>query len=54
MIVGEKRRTKSKGKTAKVTKHGLRPHEQREQQDAFKGAGAQVLPSSSGGKPPRT
>jgi hypothetical protein len=34
--MGEKRRTKSKGKTAKSTKHGLRPHEQREQQDGVK------------------
>jgi hypothetical protein len=38
MDMGEKRRTKSKGKTAKATKHGLRPHEQREQRDAFKAA----------------
>jgi hypothetical protein len=29
--MGEKRRLKSKGKTAKATKHGLRPHELREQ-----------------------
>lgn len=36
--MGEKRRVKSKGKTAKSTKHGLRPHEQRERQDAFKSA----------------
>jgi hypothetical protein len=35
-IMGEKRRVKSKGKTAKATKHGLRPHELREQQDAVK------------------
>jgi hypothetical protein len=34
--MGEKRRTKSKGKTGKSTKHGLRPHELRQQQDAFK------------------
>lgn len=39
--MGEKRRVKSKGKTAKSTKHGLRPHELRQQQDAFKNAGAQ-------------
>jgi hypothetical protein len=39
--LGEKRRAKSKGKTAKSTKHGLRPHELRQQQDAFKNAGAQ-------------
>lgn len=36
--MGEKRRTKSKGKTPKVTRRGLRPHEQREQQVAFKAA----------------
>lgn len=36
--MGEKRRAKSKGKTVKATKHGLRPHEQREQQVAFKSA----------------
>lgn len=51
--MGEKRRTKSKGKSAKNTKHGLRPHEQREQQDAFKGATVPVTPPSSGGKSPR-
>jgi hypothetical protein len=34
--MGEKRRTKSKGKTAKPSKRGLRPHEQRERQDAVK------------------
>ena len=34
--MGEKRRVKSKGKTAKATKHGLRPHELREQQDSVK------------------
>ncbi len=37
--MGEKRRIKSKGKTAKSTKHGLRPHELRQQQDAVGGAG---------------
>jgi hypothetical protein len=39
--MGEKRRVKSKGKSAKATKHGLRPHELRQQQDAFKGAASQ-------------
>jgi hypothetical protein len=34
--MGEKRRIKSKGKTAKSTKHGLRPHELRERQDSAK------------------
>jgi len=34
--MGEKRRLKSKGKTAKTTKHGLRPHELRDQQDTTK------------------
>jgi hypothetical protein len=36
--MGEKRRITSKGKTAKSTKQGLRPHELREQQDASKPA----------------
>jgi hypothetical protein len=40
--MGEKRRVKSKGKSAKSTKQGLRPHEQRQQQDAFKGAAGQM------------
>ena len=39
--MGEKRRVKSKGKTAKSTKHGLRPHELRQQHDAFKQANDQ-------------
>ena len=39
--MGEKRRVKSKGKTAKSTKHGLRPHELRQQQDAFKSVATQ-------------
>ena len=52
--MGDKRRTKSKGKSAKTTKHGLRPHEQREQQDTFKGAAGQVAPPTSGGKSLRT
>ena len=34
--MGEKRRLKSKGKTAKSTKHGLRPHELRQQQESTK------------------
>jgi hypothetical protein len=42
-IMGEKRRIKSKGKTAKSTKHGLRPHELRERQDAFKNADGQPV-----------
>jgi hypothetical protein len=48
MIVGDKRRTKSEGKTAKATKKGLRPHEQRAQQDVVKPA------PGGGAKPPRT
>lgn len=40
--MGEKQRIKSKGKTAKSTKHGLRPHELREQQDASKPANGQT------------
>ena len=51
--MGDKRRTKSKGKSAKTTKQGLRPHEQREQQDTLKSAPGQVAPNS-GGKSPRT
>ena len=39
--MGEKRRVKSKGKTVKSTKHGPRPHELRQQQDAFKHANNQ-------------
>ena len=50
--MGDKRRTQSKGKTAKAMRHGLRPHEQREQQDAVKSAPTQAAPSS-GGKPSR-
>jgi hypothetical protein len=50
--MGDKRRTQSKGKTAKSTKHGLRPHEQREQQDSVKSPPA-AAPSSGGGKPSR-
>ena len=38
--MGEKRRTKSKGKTAKSTKQGLRPHELREQ-ESFRKVGEQ-------------
>ena len=34
--MGEKRRIKSKGKSTRPTKHGLRPHELREQQDSVK------------------
>jgi hypothetical protein len=44
--MGEKRRIKSKGKTAKSTKHGLRPHELRQQQDAFK-SGTSQPPNST-------
>jgi hypothetical protein len=44
--MGEKRRTKSKGKTVKSTKQGLRPHELREQQDPSKHAKEQ--PTTSG------
>jgi hypothetical protein len=40
--MGEKRRVKSKGKTGKSTKHGLRPHELRDQQDASKPANGQT------------
>jgi hypothetical protein len=48
MGMGEKRRIKSKGKTAKTTKHGLRPHELRQQQDGFKGAANQPIPAGAG------
>jgi hypothetical protein len=40
--VGEKRRVKSKGKTAKSTKHGLRPHELRQQHEPIKTAAGQT------------
>ena len=52
--MGDKRRTKSKGKSAKTTKIGLRPHEQREQQDASKSVPGQGASTTSGGKSPRT
>jgi hypothetical protein len=42
--MGEKRRVKSKGKSAKATKHGLRPHELRQQQEGVRGAAGQELP----------
>ena len=42
--MGEKRRAKSKNKAAKVTRHGLRPHELRQQQDAFKTSATQAPP----------
>jgi hypothetical protein len=48
--MGDKRRTQSKGKTAKHTKQGLRPHEQREQDDA---KSAPAPAPAGGGKPPR-
>lgn len=49
--MGDKRKPLSKGKTTKSTKHGLRPHEQREH-DAAKNAPAPA--PSTGGKPPRS
>jgi hypothetical protein len=49
--MGDKRQPHSKGKTGKTTKHGLRPHEQREQ-DAAKTAPPTT--PSTGGKPPRS
>jgi hypothetical protein len=39
--MGEKRRLKSKGKTAKSTKQSLRPHELRQQQDGVKNPNGQ-------------
>lgn len=48
--MGEKRRVKSKGKTAKPTKHGLRPHELREQQGGVK---APAGPTTSPAAEPR-
>ena len=45
--MGDKARGKDKGKTpktAKVAKRGLRPHEQRQQQDALNAASAQFMP----------
>jgi hypothetical protein len=51
--MGEKRRTKSKNKTAKATKRGLRPHEQRERQDAFKAAVPVASPPDADRKVPK-
>lgn len=52
--MGEKRRVKSKGKTAKATKHGLRPHELRQQQDPVKTPASPASPPTVAGKLPRT
>jgi len=49
--MGDKRKPLSKGKSAKSTKHGLRPHEQREQDTA---KNAPPSAPSTGGKPPRS
>ena len=50
-IMGEKSRpSKSKGKAPKVSKNGLRPHEQREKDAAYKSADVPSKPFS-GGKP---
>lgn len=52
--MGEKQRVKSKGKTAKSTKQGLRPHELRQQQDTSRGATGQPSPAGAGeAKKPR-
>jgi hypothetical protein len=40
--MGEKRRVKSKGKTARSTKHGLRPHELRQQHESINTAAGQT------------
>lgn len=45
--MGEKRRAKSKGKSVKATKHGLRPHELREKEQAFRTGAAQPIASST-------
>jgi hypothetical protein len=52
MIVGEKQHGKSKGKTAKATKHGLRPHELRQQDDATKSIPGQ--PTARPGSVPKS
>jgi len=51
--MGEKRRTKSKGKTTKATKHGLRPHEVRAQQDGVKAPPDPTTASAGDSRPPR-
>jgi hypothetical protein len=51
--MGDKARGKDKGKTtktAKAAKRGLRPHEQRQQQDALNGASAQFMPRWEAGR----
>jgi hypothetical protein len=57
MIVGEKAKGRDKGKTAKMPKtakagrRGLRPHEQRQQQDALMNdASAQFMPRWEAGR----
>ena len=48
--MGEKTQSKSKGKSAKSTKRGLRPHELREQQDAGKEAATRPIPQPAPGR----
>ena len=51
--MGEKSRGKDKGKTAKTAKsakRGLRPHEQRQQQDTLNAASAQFMPRWEAGR----
>jgi len=50
--MGEKRRVKSKGKTAKSTKHGLRPHELRAQQNGVKAAPGLTAPAQAPDRQP--
>ncbi len=52
--MGDKARGKDKGKTTtktvKAGKRGLRPHEQRQQQDALSSASAQFMPRLEAGR----
>ena len=55
--MGNKARGRDKGKakkSAKAAKSGLRPHEQRQQQDALNGASAQFMPRWEAGRQRRS
>jgi hypothetical protein len=51
--MGEKPRNKGSEKTPKAPKRGVRPHEQREQESAFKPSETSAKPSSDR-KAPKT
>lgn len=55
--MGDKARGHDKGKakkTAKAGKPGLRPHEQRQQQEALNGASAEFMPRWEAGRQRRS